>query len=80
MVVEWIQKQCDVAWALDFRIRCQNLQLDSVWTLAFFTPSILVFSFMFIFQYGLADGNGFKTGSMRLGADAIVFSCHMKNM
>ncbi|WJX88686.1 hypothetical protein P8452_70746 [Trifolium repens] len=25
-------------------------------------------------------GNGFKTGSMRLGADAIVFSCHMNNM
>jgi hypothetical protein len=32
------------------------------------------------FQFGLADGNGFKTGSMRLGADAIVFSCHMNNM
>ncbi|XP_045789510.1 protein MICRORCHIDIA 6-like [Trifolium pratense] len=25
-------------------------------------------------------GNGFKTGSMRLGADAIVFSCHMNDM
>ncbi|XP_020212650.2 protein MICRORCHIDIA 6 isoform X2 [Cajanus cajan] len=25
-------------------------------------------------------GNGFKTGSMRLGADVIVFSCHMNNM
>lgn len=41
---------------------------------------ILVFSFIFIFQFGLADGNGFKTGSMRLGADAIVFSCHTNNM
>jgi len=40
----------------------------------------LVFSFIFIFQFGLADGNGFKTGSMRLGADAIVFSCHMNDM
>lgn len=25
-------------------------------------------------------GNGFKTGSMRLGADAIVFSCHVNDM
>ncbi|KAK7330507.1 hypothetical protein VNO77_24702 [Canavalia gladiata] len=25
-------------------------------------------------------GNGFKTGSMRLGADVIVFSCHLNNM
>lgn len=40
----------------------------------------LVFSFIFIFQFGLADGNGFKTASMRLGADAIVFSCHMDDM
>ncbi|XP_057419464.1 protein MICRORCHIDIA 6-like isoform X2 [Lotus japonicus] len=25
-------------------------------------------------------GNGFKTGSMRLGADVIVFSCHLNDM
>lgn len=28
---------------------------------------------------GLADGNGFKTSSMRLGADVIVFSRHLNN-
>lgn len=39
-----------------------------------------VFCFIFIFQFGLADGNGFKTGSMRLGADAIVFSSHMNDV
>ena len=41
--------------------------------------TILVFSLVFIFQFGLTDGNGFKTGSMRLGADVIVFSCHVNN-
>ena len=29
--------------------------------------------------YFLLDGNGFKTSTMRLGADAIVFSRHMGN-
>lgn len=28
---------------------------------------------------GLPDGNGFKTSSMRLGADVIVFSRHRNN-
>ena len=28
---------------------------------------------------GLPDGNGFKTSSMRLGADVIVFSRHLNN-
>lgn len=27
----------------------------------------------------LSDGNGFKTSSMRLGADVIVFSRHLNN-
>lgn len=40
---------------------------------------ILVFYFVFIFQFGLPDGNGFKAGSMRLGADVIVFSRHLNN-
>lgn len=41
---------------------------------------ILILSFVFIFPFGLVDGNGFKTGSMRLGADVIVFSRHQNNM
>lgn len=40
---------------------------------------ILIFSFIFNFQFGVLDGNGFKTSTMRLGADVIVFSRHLKN-
>ncbi|RYR30010.1 hypothetical protein Ahy_B01g054776 isoform C [Arachis hypogaea] len=40
---------------------------------------ILLFSSLFIFQFGHTDGNGFKTGTMRLGADVIVFSRHLNN-
>lgn len=40
---------------------------------------VFVFSFIFIFQFGVPDGNGFKTSTMRLGADAIVFSCHLND-
>lgn len=35
--------------------------------------------YFLIFQFGVLDGNGFKTSSMRLGADVIVFSCHLNN-
>nr|XP_029146065.1 protein MICRORCHIDIA 6 isoform X3 [Arachis hypogaea] len=30
-------------------------------------------------SFGFSDGNGFKTGTMRLGADVIVFSRHLNN-
>ena len=39
--------------------------------------SWIISMFMFILKcelYAFSDGNGFKTSTMRLGADAIVFS------
>ena len=30
-------------------------------------------------MFSITDGNGFKTSSMRLGADVIVFSRHLDN-
>lgn len=79
MVVEWIQRQCVVAWVLDFQIRSHSLLLDGVWILTSFSAILFIFPFIFIFQLGLLDGNGFKTSTMRLGADVIVFSCHLNN-
>lgn len=35
--------------------------------------------FLVIFGCRFTDGNGFKTSSMRLGADVIVFSRHQGN-
>ena len=32
-----------------------------------------------VLHYDSLDGNGFKTSTMRLGADVIVFSRHFKN-
>ncbi|KAK6276656.1 hypothetical protein POUND7_006365 [Theobroma cacao] len=48
--------------------------------LVFSLEFLLVPSF-YIYQksYGLPDGNGFKTSSMRLGGDVIVFSRHLDN-
>ncbi|RYR31389.1 hypothetical protein Ahy_B01g056199 [Arachis hypogaea] len=40
---------------------------------------ILLFSSLFIFQFGHTDENGFKNSTMRLGADVIVFSRHLNN-
>ena len=43
---------------------------------------ILLFSwisFIYYFLFDVLDGNGFKTSSMRLGGDAIVFSRHLNN-
>lgn len=81
MVVEWVQKQCVIAWVSGIQIK-QNWQLDNVRTgkfsMQWFWNSLLYLIFYFLF--GLADGNGFKTGSMRLGADVIVFSCHLNDM
>lgn len=34
---------------------------------------------IYYFYFDALDGNGFKTSSMRLGADAIVFSRHLNN-
>lgn len=79
MVVEWIQRRCVVAWVLDFQIRSHSLLLDGVRILTYFSAIVFIFPFIFIFQLGLLDGNGFKTSTMRLGADAIVFSCHLNN-
>lgn len=36
---------------------------------------VICMSYLFI-SSGLPDGNGFKTSSMRLGSDVIVFSRH----
>lgn len=48
--------------------------------LVFSLEFLLVPSF-YIYQksYGLPDGNGFKTSSMRLGGDVIVFSRYLDN-
>lgn len=34
---------------------------------------------IYLFTCSLPDGNGFKTSTMRLGADVIVFSRHVNN-
>jgi hypothetical protein len=76
MVVEWIPKQSGDAWALGFQIKNPNQQLDNVCNLCIHKEnSTIILSHSCCFN-GLSDGNGFKTSSMRLGADAIVFSRH----
>lgn len=40
--------------------------------------SLLIIVYL-ILRYDSLDGNGFKTSTMRLGADVIVFSRHFKN-
>ena len=73
MVVEWTLKQCGVALVLGFLISIQKLQQDSVSIKIYFISSLE----SKILTWSFSDGNGFKTSSMRLGADVVVFSRSM---
>ena len=62
---------------MDLQRRKQNQPLDDVWMLG----SLITDLFCYLIQSAnncksFPDGNGFKTSTMRLGADVIVFSRH----
>lgn len=83
MVVEWTQIRCGIAcpWVIlqraKLRIPLDNVSLEGGMKYDCFLSALLVcwlqhrFSLLTML---LSDGNGFKTSTMRLGADVLVFS------
>ena len=88
MVVGWILRQWGIAWVLDSQIRNRIRPLADVWIFLFILTYICFCGRIFRYDYASRsslwiydslDGNGFKTSTMRLGADVIVFSRHFKD-
>lgn len=77
----WILRHWDVAWALDFRISSLTLLLGNVCLVSFllFPCETCFVSPTIEFILLVSDGNGFKTSTMRLGADVIVFTQNQNN-
>ena len=77
MEAAWVQNLFDIVWALDSLRNAPLHPLGDVMIL----KNILCCLFHGYIWNSLTcivtctDGNGFKTSTMRLGADAIVFTC-----
>lgn len=81
MEAVWVQNLFDIVWALD---SLRNARLHPLGDVMIFENGFCCLFHFYILHsltciVARTDGNGFKTSTMRLGADAIVFTCTKDN-